>query len=74
MMGTINTRVLKETLWIVGTGLVVNYPISVLTAWVLIDLMAVSSAFWIATNTTVVLTVVALVRVYTIRTISERVK
>ena len=59
--------ILKETLVIVFTGLALNYPISVLVTWLMIDVFSITNAVAIATTCTAVLTVVATIRVYYIR-------
>ena len=59
--------VLKETFVTVFSGLAVNYPLSLFIMWLLIDVLDITSSGAIATISTVIFTVVALVRVYYVR-------
>ena len=66
MMNQKKTEALKETLVTVFTGLVVNWPISLGFLYLCIDILELST---LSTSivVTIGMTVVALLRVYTIR-------
>ena len=59
----------KETAITVVTGLMINYPIQLLLLFLLIDVFNMTSTFYIGTLITVIMTVIAYARVYTIRSI-----
>ena len=61
------SKIISETFWIVMTGTIINYPLSLFLLWVLLDVFSMESVFWIGTLTTLGLTVVAFIRVYIIR-------
>ena len=56
----------KETLVTVFTGLVINWPISIVLLYLFIDVLALST-FTVSTLLTVAFTVIAIIRVFTIR-------
>jgi len=57
---------LKESLVTVGTGLVINWPISIVLLYWFIDVLALSS-FAVSILLTAAFTVIAIIRVFTIR-------
>jgi len=57
----------KETFTTVFTGLLINYPLNLIGLWVCIDILGMTSALYIGTSITAFMTIVAYVRVYTIR-------
>jgi hypothetical protein len=57
---------LKESLVTVGTGLVINWPISVLLLYWFIDVLALSS-FIVSILLTASFTIIAIIRVFAIR-------
>jgi hypothetical protein len=57
---------LKESLVTVGTGLIINWPISVVLLYLFIDVMALSS-FLVSIFLTAAFTVIAIIRVFAIR-------
>lgn len=57
---------LKESLVTVGTGLVLNWPISVVLLYWFIDVLALSS-FIVSILLTAAFTVIAIIRVFAIR-------
>ena len=57
----------KETASIVGTGLLVNYPLQILVIYLLLDILHVTQSFWVATYSTLIMTVFAYIRVYIVR-------
>jgi hypothetical protein len=57
----------KETASIVGTGLLVNYPLQILVIYLLLDILHITESFWVATYSTMIMTVFAYVRVYVVR-------
>tara|TARA_R100000541_G_scaffold6156_1_gene13639 strand:+ start:1078 stop:1293 length:216 start_codon:yes stop_codon:yes gene_type:complete len=63
----LNRRILKESSVVVLTGLLINYPLSLFFLYLLIDVLGITSVFWIGTLSTLGLTVVAFGRVYIIR-------
>jgi len=59
-------QALKESLVTVGTGLVINWPISVLLLYIFIDILALST-FTISILLTGCFTIIAVIRVFAIR-------
>tara|TARA_B110001454_G_scaffold191878_1_gene191802 strand:+ start:1996 stop:2208 length:213 start_codon:yes stop_codon:yes gene_type:complete len=59
-------QALKESLVTVGSGFVVNFPISVVLLYIFIDVLALST-FTVSALLTGCFTFIALIRVYTIR-------
>lgn len=57
----------KETASIVGTGLLVNYPLQILVIYLLLDILHITQSFWVATYSTLIMTVFAYIRVYIVR-------
>jgi len=57
----------KETASIVGTGLLVNYPLQIFVIYLLLDILHVTQSFWVATYSTMIMTVFAYIRVYIVR-------
>jgi len=57
----------KETFTTVFTGLLINYPLNLVGLFVCIDVLGMSSAFYIGTSITAFMTIVAYTRVYIIR-------
>ena len=57
----------KETFTTVFTGLLINYPLHLIGLFVCIDILQMTSAFYIGTTITAFMTVVAYTRVYLIR-------
>ena len=57
---------LKESLVTVGTGLVINWPISIVLLYWFIDVLELSS-FTVSILLTAAFTVIAIIRVFTIR-------
>lgn len=53
-----------RTASVVLSGLVINYPLQILVLYILIDLFSVLEPFWIATYSTLIMTVFAYTRVY----------
>lgn len=64
----------KETFTTVFTGLLINYPLNLLGLFICIDLWGMTSSVHIGTTVTAWMTVVAYVRVYTIRRYYSRKK
>ena len=56
----------KETLVTVFTGLVINWPISIVLLYLFIDVLALST-FKVSILLTVAFTIIAIIRVFTIR-------
>jgi hypothetical protein len=63
----LNKKIFKETCVIVFTGLIINYPLSILITWLLISVFDITHPLAFATLSTFIFTVVALCRVYIIR-------
>ena len=57
----------KETATTVFTGLLINYPLQLFGLYICISLLGMSDPFWIGTALTLLITVVAYLRVYLIR-------
>lgn len=53
-----------RTASVVFSGLVINYPLQILVLYILIDRFSVLDSFWIATYSTLIMTVFAYTRVY----------
>jgi len=59
-------KAIKETFVTVFTGLIINWPISLGFLYLCIDIMELST-LWTSIVVTIAMTLVALLRVYTIR-------
>ena len=59
-------KAFKESLVTVGTGLLVNWPISIVLLYLFIDVLALSTLM-VSILLTAVFTIIAVVRVYIIR-------
>ena len=59
-------QALKESLVTVFTGLVINWPISIVLLYLFIDVLALST-FWVSVWVTCCFTIIAIIRVFTIR-------
>ena len=57
----------KETFTTVFTGLLINYPLNLVGLYICIDILGMTSAFYIGTTITAFMTFVAYTRVYIIR-------
>ena len=57
----------KETSAVVFSGLLINYPLSIMVLYLLLDVMGMDDPFWIATYSTAIMTVFAYIRVYIVR-------
>ena len=57
----------KETATTVFSGTIVNYPLHILVLWLLLDVWQIEDAFWLATYSTMIMTVFAYIRVYLVR-------
>ena len=57
----------KETATVIGTGLLINYPLNIFLLFVFIDLFNISDPFTLGTLITGVFTVVSYARVYLVR-------
>ena len=66
MMNQKKTKAIKETLVTVFTGLVINWPVSLGFLYLCIDIMELSTLLT-SIVVTIAMTVVALLRVFTIR-------
>lgn len=54
----------QRTLGVVFSGLIINYPLQIGVLYVLLDIFGVKDSFWIATYSTIFMTVFAYIRVY----------
>lgn len=59
-------QALKESLVTVGSGLVINWPISLALLYIFIDILALST-FMVSVLVTLTFTFIAVIRVYLIR-------
>lgn len=66
-MSVSSREIHKETFTTVFTGLLINYPLNLVGLYVCIDLLGMTSAFYIGTSITAFMTFVAYTRVYIIR-------
>ena len=60
------TQALKESIVTVGTGLIINWTISIALLYVFIDILALST-FMVSVWLTLCFTLIAVIRVYLIR-------
>lgn len=63
-MGRKAREIHARTASVVFSGLIINYPLQIGVLYVLLDIMGVSDSFWIATYSTLFMTVFAYIRVY----------
>ena len=63
-MGRKVREIHARTASVVFSGLIINYPLSIGILYLLLDVMGVSDSFWIATYSTMFMTVFAYIRVY----------
>ena len=54
----------QRTASVVFSGLIINYPLQIGVLYVLLDIWGVRDSFWIATYSTMFMTVFAYIRVY----------
>ena len=71
-MKQLNKEVFKETLVIVFSGLVLNYPLNIVVIWLLVDLFSLTNAILIATLSSIIFTIVSIIRVYFVRLKMEK--
>ena len=57
----------KETATVIGTGLLINYPLNIFLLFLFIDIFNISDAFVLGTLITGVFTIVSYARVYLVR-------
>lgn len=67
-----DSMIMKETLVIVSTGTIINYPISILFTWLLLDVWGITNPVAFATITTIGFYIIAFFRVYVVRYLAER--
>ena len=65
------SKIIRESLVNVSTGLMVNYPLSLLVLYLLLDVFEIQDTFWVGTIVTAVLTITAFIRVFWIRSYYE---
>lgn len=70
-MGRKVREIHARTASVVFSGLIINYPLSIGILYVLLDIMGVSDSFWIATYSTLFMTVFAYIRVYIVNRFFE---
>ena len=70
----LNPYIAKETLVHVFTGTLINYPLNIFFLWVIIDKWSITDPFWISNIVTVWFSIVAFIRIYTVRVLSEKQK
>jgi len=71
-MFKLNPEIAKETAVHVLMGTLINYPLNMLFLWIIIDNWHITDPFWISNIVTVWFSVVAFMRIYTVRTITEK--
>lgn len=65
-------KIVRESIVHVGTGLIINYPLSLLVLYILLDIIEIENTFVIGTLVTLVLTITAFIRVLCIRSYYEK--
>jgi membrane protein implicated in regulation of membrane protease activity len=65
-------EILRETLIIIGTGTIINYPIGILFAWMIIGVWNITNPVMFATLSTIGFFIVSFIRVYVVRYLSEQ--
>ena len=65
-------RIHKEVATQVSTGLAINYPLNLTLLYILIELYGVTNPLVIGTTITLIMTVIAYIRIFTIRTYFSR--
>ena len=68
----LNPEIAKETLVHVFTGTIINYPLNIFFLYVIIELWEITDPFWISNIVTVWFSIVAFIRIYTVRVLSEK--
>jgi len=63
-MGSRSREIHQRTIGVVFSGLIINYPLQIGVLYILLDLWGVRDSFWIATYSTMFMTVFAYIRVY----------
>jgi hypothetical protein len=56
----------------VGTGLIVNYPLNLFFLWLFISIMEITNPFQLSVLITAVMTVLAYIRVYLVRSYYDK--
>jgi len=60
-------EIAKETMWLVFSGLAINFPLNIVILYLLIDVLQIKSTLVISVVATAIFTIVALARTFTIR-------
>lgn len=68
----IDKWIAKEAAVHVFTGTLINYPLNILFLWIIIDNWEITSPFWISNIVTVWFSIVAFMRIYIVRVLSEK--
>jgi len=63
-MGKRSREIHARTASVVFSGLIINYPLQIGVLYILLDIWGVRDSFWIATYSTMFMTVFAYIRVY----------
>jgi hypothetical protein len=63
-MGSRSREIHARTASVVFSGLIINYPLQIGVLYILLDIWGVRDSFWIATYSTMFMTVFAYIRVY----------
>lgn len=71
-MFKLDPYIAKEAAVHVLMGTLINYPLNILFLWIIIDNWEITNPFWISNIVTVWFSIVAFIRIYTVRAISER--
>lgn len=71
-MAKLDPYIAKEAAVHVLMGTLINYPLNILFLWIIIDNWGITNPFWISNIVTVWFSVVAFIRIYTVRAISEK--
>lgn len=63
-MGRRSRDIHQRTIGVVFSGLIINYPLQIGVLYILLDILGVRDSFWIATYSTMIMTIFAYIRVY----------
>jgi predicted neutral ceramidase superfamily lipid hydrolase len=71
-MMKLNPEIAKETLVHILTGTIINYPLNIFFLYVIIEQWEITDPFWISNIVTVWFSIVAFIRIYTVRVLAEK--
>lgn len=68
----LDKEIAKESATHVAMGTLINYPLNILFLYIIIDLWQITDPFWISNIVTVWFSMVAFVRIYAVRYVTEK--